>query len=118
MLASDPSEVSRRVTFRDELHLLQTQHQRSSALHLIHLPAPVDRLLDDVSKIVIVLRTEAEMFIFHFTLLNSTPPSAGAVFSLTLGLLRRDQTSQQQRDELMTAADVPGRRVCWFRFVN
>lgn len=50
-------------TFRDELYLLQAEHQRSSTLHLIRLPAPVDGLLDDVSKIVIVLRTEKQVLV-------------------------------------------------------
>lgn len=82
-------EVGRRVTFRDELYLLQTEHQRSSALHLIYLPAPVDRLLDDVSKIITVLRTEAKMFILDFTLLHFTPPSASVCLQSNAGLTEK-----------------------------
>lgn len=43
-----------------DLYLLQTEHQRPSALDLIHLPGPAHRLLDDVSKIIVVLRREGE----------------------------------------------------------
>lgn len=43
----------------EQPYLLQTEHQRTSALDLIHLSGPVQRLLDDVSEIVVVLRTKS-----------------------------------------------------------
>lgn len=67
-IGQSPSEVNWHVNFRDELYLLQTEHQRSSALHLIYLPAPVDRLLDDVSKIVIVLTEDRGRHVYRFHL--------------------------------------------------
>ncbi len=44
----------------EQLYLLQTEHQCTSALYLIDLSGPVHCLLDDVSKVIIVLRTKRE----------------------------------------------------------
>lgn len=40
-----------------KLYLLQAEHQCTSTLDLICLSGPVHGLLDDVSKVVVVLRT-------------------------------------------------------------
>lgn len=39
-------------------YLLQAEHQSTSALYLIRLPGSVHRLLDDVSKVIVELRTK------------------------------------------------------------
>lgn len=111
------------VPFRDELYLLQTEHQRSSTLHLIHLPAPVDCLFDDVSKTVIVLKTEKEIYLnitkYRFLLAQTCmvvsfirdyfslcsafaasgalSPSTGASFSPTRVISSRSRTPTTKR---------------------
>lgn len=97
------------VPFREELYLLQTEHQRSSTLHLVHLPAPVDRLFDDVSKTVIVLKTEKEIDVIFLGLQALQQVLA----SVQHGLFHGDQRPQPQRGELLTEI-VSERWVCCF----
>lgn len=127
------------VPFGEELYLLQTEHQRSSTLHLIHLPAPVDCFFDDVSKAVIVLKTEKEIYlnikkdIFllaqtcmvvsflrgYFSLCSAflgLQALQQVLASVQHGLFHGDQRPQPQRDELMTGVDVSERWVCCFHW--